>query len=151
MNVEIHTQQKQRPELESRNLYLETLDVVFFRLLSLSYHLSCIRPVPASHRESDWHGFGFPPLLAWRLACVAAPPPATHMSLACCQVRVSALPLTESCHAALIFFPLPALTHTHAHTGGHTCEPAMVRGRVRRARQTCASSRTHTEELCFCL
>ncbi|GAA6100189.1 uncharacterized [Tachysurus ichikawai] len=86
---------------------------------------SFIIPVAASHRELDWHGLGFLPFFAWRLECVAAPPS--------CYSHVTRM-LPDLCFrspADRIMpqppdFPLAALTHTHAHAGDHTCEPAMV-------------------------
>ncbi|TTA11852.1 hypothetical protein Baya_14414 [Bagarius yarrelli] len=55
------------------------------------------------------------------------PPPAIHMSLACCQICVSALPLTASCHGELIF----PCQHSHKPTRSVATTPVNLRGRVR--------------------
>lgn len=69
-------------------------------------------------------------------ACCSAP-----LLLLTCHSHVARSVFPLSCwprHATARWFFLSWLTHTHAHARDHTCEPAMVRGRVRREHQ-CAS------------
>lgn len=129
---------------------LLTLDVVFFCLFFLSYHLSCIRPVPASHRDSYWHGFGFLTFVAWRLACVAAPPScyshATHM-----------LPdLFFRSPTDHIMPQRPDFSSPSAHTYPRTLsQPHLWTCNGVRPREmwapTSKSSHKRTEEFCFCV
>lgn len=82
--------------------------------------------------------------------CCSAP-----LLLLTCHSHVARTVFPLSCwpnHATApcFFFPFPALTHTHAHTRSHTCEPAIAWDRVRCAHQHTIPL-THTEEFRFCL
>lgn len=82
----------------------------------------------------------------WRVS--QRPPPATHMSLACCQIHVSALPLTASCHSALIF--LSQCSHIPTYTLALATTPANLRW-CETTWAANANIQKHTEDFCFCL